>query len=53
MYIKSVSDSIKDVFLGKGWNNWVRIDLDSQKVVKASVEVTPILLKSILGKIHK
>lgn len=53
MYIKSVSNTIKDVFINKGWENWVRVDIEKQAVVKASFEVSQGLLKTILGKIHK
>lgn len=27
MYIKSVNANMKDVFLGKGWDNWCRYEL--------------------------
>lgn len=53
MYIKSVSQNIKDVFIGQGWSNWIRLDVEQQKILKASFKVSPSLFKTIMQKVHK
>lgn len=53
MYVKSVTENIKDIFLGKGWDKWIRIDLDEKKVINTNINVTPSILKSIFAKVHK
>lgn len=34
MYIKSVNANMKDVFLGKGWDNWCRYELQENRWVR-------------------
>ena len=53
MLVKSVNKSVKDVFLGSGWNSWVRVDLNSKRVLHATVKVSDSLAKTIFGKVHK
>lgn len=53
MLVKSVSPSIKDVFLGHSWATWVRVDLDSKKIIKSNCTIKPQLFQTILSKLHK
>lgn len=52
MYIKSVNHNIKDVFLGDGWDNWVRIDMRTNSVVSSSLQLNHKLQESILNKVR-
>ena len=52
MLVKSVNQNVKDVFVGHSWENWVRIDLTTHKILKANFTVKPNLLKVILSKVH-
>ena len=36
MYIKSVNQNVKDVFLGKGWENHVRMAKQGDKFLRTS-----------------
>jgi hypothetical protein len=53
MLVKSLNENVKDVFLGHGWNTWVRVDLNEKRVVKSNCTLKPALVKTILSKIHK
>ncbi len=52
MFIKSVSADCKDVFLGRGWENWVRYERDASGKWHATKGLRPD--KTINDKIvHK
>lgn len=53
MYIKSVTPEIKDVFLGIGWDKWIRINIETKQVMQSNVKVAPAVLKNIFQKVHK
>ena len=53
MLVKSLNSNVKDVFIGHGWTNWIRIDLNEKKINKSNCTIKPALLKTILGKVHK
>jgi hypothetical protein len=36
VYIKSVDENTKDVFLGKGWANWVRYTMKEGRWVRTA-----------------
>jgi len=53
MLVKSLNENVKDVFLGHGWNTWVRVDLAEKRIVKSNCTLKPALVKTIISKIHK
>lgn len=52
MYIKSVNHNIKDIFLGEGWDNWVRVDLRTNQIVTSSIPVPEKLRTTVITKVR-
>lgn len=52
MFIKSVNENVKDVFLGNGWSNHVRIQRDGDQFLRTSgMHVTPDVVTKISNRI--
>lgn len=50
MFIKSVNHNIKDIFLGDGWDSWVRLDLRTNQIVTSNIPVPEKLRTAIVTK---
>lgn len=52
MFIKSVNHNLKDVFLGEGWDNWVRLDMRTNKIVGSNIPVPEKLRSAVITKVR-
>ena len=50
MIIKKVTKHISDVFIGEGWENWVRVDT-RKGVVGRSDSISPMFAKFVFKKV--
>lgn len=52
MFIKSVNNDVKDIFLGKGWDNHVRITRNGDTFLRTSgMHLSPDVLTKISSRI--
>ena len=54
MYIKSVDNQTVDAFVGKGWDNWLRVRITGNKgeVVKSSFVPKNDLVQQVVHKVQ-
>jgi hypothetical protein len=54
MFIKTIDHNTKDVFLGKGWDNWVRVTKTDNKFLRtAGMTITMDVTNKINDRIKQ
>lgn len=52
MYIKTLNHNTKDVFLGKGWDNWVRVTRSGDKFLRTDgMHCPPVVMTKLNERI--
>ena len=53
MYIKTVGHNVVDAFVGKGWNNWLRVQIKGNvgEVVQSSFVPKNELVQQVVAKV--
>lgn len=52
MLVKHVTKNIKDVFIGEGWYNWVRINLAQNRILSSSHKINPAFEKTLINNVR-